>query len=46
MRIMEINMLTIMNAQEGAESDWVDLFSEVKNFRFLGVKRAVGCRTS
>ncbi|KAJ8069276.1 hypothetical protein OCU04_002937 [Sclerotinia nivalis] len=46
MRTMDINMLAMMNAQERAESDWVELFGEVKAFRFLAMKRPVGYRTS
>lgn len=46
MRTMDLNMLAILNAQERAESDWIELFGEVKGFRFLGVKRPLGCRMS
>ncbi|RAL68535.1 hypothetical protein DID88_007262 [Monilinia fructigena] len=46
MRTMDINMLSILNAQERGESDWAELFGAVKGFRFLGVKRPVGCRMS
>ncbi|KAI9649206.1 hypothetical protein NHQ30_001774 [Ciborinia camelliae] len=45
-RIMDLNMLSMLNAQERGESDWIELFSGVKGFRFLGVKRLVGCRMS
>lgn len=46
MRTMDINMLSVLNAQERGENDWADLFGAVKGFRFLGVKRPVGCRMS
>ncbi|KAB8295923.1 hypothetical protein EYC80_008743 [Monilinia laxa] len=46
MRTMDINMLSVLNAHEGGESDWAELFGAVIGFRFLGVKRPVGCRMS
>ncbi|ESZ96386.1 putative O-methyltransferase [Sclerotinia borealis F-4128] len=46
MRTMDLNMLSTLNAQERGESDWDELFGGVKGFRFLGVKRPVGCRMS
>ncbi|CAD6443932.1 f996c7c0-5381-4af4-a1b4-2bef9825abeb [Sclerotinia trifoliorum] len=45
MRPMGIEILALANAHERG-SDWVELFSEVKGSRFLGMKRPVGCRMS
>lgn len=42
MRTTDINMLEDLNIRE-TESDWCELFDEVKGFRFWGVNRPVKC---
>ncbi|KAJ5035134.1 uncharacterized protein L3040_008393 [Drepanopeziza brunnea f. sp. 'multigermtubi'] len=47
MRTMDLVMLTLLNAQERTEGEFRELFAKTDHrFRFLGARRAEGCRMS